>query len=189
MRRRNSSITRTTTDGRGSNANFLRHAERVEKEKQVAAAIAETSNSPVPGELRGATMNEQPKEWTPEDVVNISQSDMGKSMYQLVSDAHNSALADLRKYYETVRYSGLIAREANLTGQLAAKDELHVAALRILERHHEKQLASEREKVKVLVEALESIAANTCCDKCQEAALVAKAALAKVSTKQAESIV
>ena len=30
-----------------------------------------------------------------------------------------------------------------------------------------------------LREALESIAANTCCDKCQEAALVARAALAK----------
>jgi hypothetical protein len=33
---------------------------------------------------------------------------------------------------------------------------------------------------KPLVDALESIAANTCCDKCQEAALVAKSALAKV---------
>lgn len=31
-----------------------------------------------------------------------------------------------------------------------------------------------------LLEALESIAKNACCDRCQEAALVAKAALAKV---------
>ena len=33
------------------------------------------------------------------------------------------------------------------------------------------------DEVQPLRKALESIAANTCCDKCQEAALVAKAAL------------
>jgi hypothetical protein len=31
------------------------------------------------------------------------------------------------------------------------------------------------------LDALDSIAGNTCCDRCQEAALVARAALAKVS--------
>lgn len=34
---------------------------------------------------------------------------------------------------------------------------------------------------KELREALESISKNTCCDKCQETALVARAALAKVT--------
>ncbi len=43
---------------------------------------------------------------------------------------------------------------------------------------------SSREKK--LEEALESIAANTCCDKCQEAALVARAAL-KDSEAQKET--
>lgn len=37
-------------------------------------------------------------------------------------------------------------------------------------------LEAERDALR---EALESIAANTCCDRCQEAALVARAALAK----------
>ncbi len=45
------------------------------------------------------------------------------------------------------------------------------------------QLASEMDALEAerdaLREALESIAANTCCDRCQEAALVARAALAK----------
>lgn len=41
---------------------------------------------------------------------------------------------------------------------------------------HEKLEAAER-RITGLVAALESIAANTCCDRCQEAALVARAAL------------
>jgi len=41
----------------------------------------------------------------------------------------------------------------------------------------EVELEVEREREKGLREALESIARNTCCDKCHEAALVARAAL------------
>ena len=39
-------------------------------------------------------------------------------------------------------------------------------------------------EIERLREALESIAANTCCDKCQEAALVARAALASTDPQQ-----
>lgn len=39
------------------------------------------------------------------------------------------------------------------------------------------QRSSDAERVARYEEALRSIAANTCCDKCQEAALVARAAL------------
>jgi hypothetical protein len=44
--------------------------------------------------------------------------------------------------------------------------------------HELDQLRAERE---ALCDALRSIAANTCCDRCQESALVARAALVKVS--------
>lgn len=40
-----------------------------------------------------------------------------------------------------------------------------------------REAAEDRAEIKALRAALESIATNTCCDKCQEAALVAKAAL------------
>lgn len=41
-------------------------------------------------------------------------------------------------------------------------------------------LVNHAEAIRDLVVAMESIAKNTCCDKCQEAALVAKSALAKL---------
>ena len=48
------------------------------------------------------------------------------------------------------------------------------------------QFFSERDRLRAsnagLLEALQSIAANTCCDKCQEAALVARAAIERVAT-------
>lgn len=44
-----------------------------------------------------------------------------------------------------------------------------------LNLHHD--LARANEKIERLREALRSIASNTCCDGCQEAALVARAAL------------
>ena len=51
----------------------------------------------------------------------------------------------------------------------ALADRLDDERMNLIER-----LADENERLR---EALESIAANACCDKCQEAALVAKAAL------------
>jgi len=47
------------------------------------------------------------------------------------------------------------------------------------------QMIKERDRyVETLETALRSIAANTCCDKCQEAALVARAALAGEKKEQ-----
>ena len=51
----------------------------------------------------------------------------------------------------------------------ALADRLDDERMNLIER-----LADENERLR---EALESIAANACCDRCQEAALVAKAAL------------
>ena len=51
----------------------------------------------------------------------------------------------------------------------ALADRLDDERMNLIER-----LADENERLR---EALESIAANACCDRCQEAALVARAAL------------
>ena len=48
-------------------------------------------------------------------------------------------------------------------------------------------MRQKRDLVERLREALRSIAANTCCDRCQEAALVARAALGTLDT-QAETV-
>jgi len=57
--------------------------------------------------------------WTPDYVANLIENCCWPS--KKVAEAHNAALA--------------------------AKDELHAAALQVLERHHQQQLAAEREKV------------------------------------------
>ena len=41
------------------------------------------------------------------------------------------------------------------------------------------RISADAETIRALREALRSIAANTCCERCQEAALVARAALAQ----------
>ena len=41
----------------------------------------------------------------------------------------------------------------------------------------EHEIVSLKQRIEALEKALRSIAANTCCDSCQEAALVARAAL------------
>lgn len=56
----------------------------------------------------------------------------------------------------------------------ALADRLDDERMNLIER-----LADENERLR---EALESIAANACCDRCQEAALVAKAALRREET-------
>jgi hypothetical protein len=90
---------------------------------------------------------------------------------ELMVVSHQLGLADKENF--ELRQQLAAEREKNdeLTKQIAIG----------LKRENElsKELAAEREKVKTLVEALRSIAENTCCDRCQEAALVARAALAK----------
>jgi hypothetical protein len=61
----------------------------------------------------------QPQEWTAETIARFATT--GERSWQSIADAHNAALADLRKYYETVRYRGLIEREARLSDELAAE--------------------------------------------------------------------
>lgn len=60
------------------------------------------------------------------------------------------------------------AQTVNYTGPL----------LKDTEAYESKALAEAADRIEALETALRSIAANTCCDKCQEAALVARAALA-----------
>jgi len=53
-----------------------------------------------------------------------------------------------------------------------------VMALYVNERDHAADIIeNQKKRIEQLEAALRSIAANTCCDKCQEAALVARAAL------------
>jgi hypothetical protein len=60
----------------------------------------------------------KPHKWTTEMVIAMGVDDVGLA-YE-IAYAHNAALD--------------------------AKDELHAAALQVLERHHQKQLAAERER-------------------------------------------
>jgi hypothetical protein len=61
-------------------------------------------------------------------------------------------------------------------------DRLEWAAFKMCQRGHHEDFASDvmteaKARIEALEAALRSIAANTCCDKCQEAAFVACAAL------------
>jgi hypothetical protein len=142
-------------------------------------------------------MSEQPQEWTPEgtSVLMILDEETGDRDYfhctnernaKVAADAHNAALADLNDLWTRASEQAetlaeyLVDAKAELAAERGRCERGLCAGAALFASQAEKSLASEQEKAKALVEALESIASNTCCDKCQEAALVAKAALAKV---------
>lgn len=84
----------------------------------------------------------------------------------------SAVLKDLRRQHAEIEV---------LTAKVKAReDEILTHSEAVYEAT--KLLSEEREKNERLREALESIAANACCDRCQEAALVAKAALRREET-------
>lgn len=108
-----------------------------------------------------------------------------RKAYGLVRDAHEDTAKELSKY---IRLSGDQIDEIErlrkrdgfiniLDKQIVAKDA-EIERLRDeLEIAYAASRSEDIEEIERLREALKSIAANTCCDNCQEAALVARAAL------------
>jgi hypothetical protein len=90
--------------------------------------------------------------------ISVEDGQFDVAVEKLISELHQSAEAA----------EGEVARLGRLNAEWSKCNLQIVAKCSSVER----QLAELRE-------ALERIAANTCCDRCQEAALVARAALTK----------
>ena len=96
----------------------------------------------------------------------VNSTEVSDEVASIFEDA--MGFGDTQKHFEPPLQAGCTPTDpADLKRQIMSwnewKNEREWWALHEIER---------------LREALQSIAANTCCDKCQEAALVAKAALA-----------
>jgi alkylhydroperoxidase family enzyme len=85
------------------------------------------------------------------------------------------------RYVRGNLYDGALARIAELEAALADPNAVHANMLsgRIAKPRWQQIKHLYPVEIAKLEAALRSIAANTCCDKCQEAALVARAALGR----------
>ncbi len=93
-------------------------------------------------------MSTQPKptgEWTVSTIdewISLNPS----TWRSVIAFEHKAALdaADDKWRIRFEQFGKIVLKQKET--ELAAKDELHAAALQVLERHHQKQLADEREK-------------------------------------------
>lgn len=76
-------------------------------------------------------------------------------------------------------HDGVMSREPFISFWSPTLNKFYCDPTHYIAVKYHLQSSADANRVAVLEAALRSIAANTCCDKCQEAGLVARAALAK----------
>jgi len=93
-----------------------------------------------------------------------------QSTFAKVEQADRDAAADI---YRRFRYGATVEIQAKIRREIERGDRDTDPIVQAFARYRQADLSA----AKNLREALESIAANGCCNSCQEAALVARAAL------------
>ena len=94
-----------------------------------------------------------------------------------LADELDVASLGIRGCLEALSAAALRLQHAGNMGLLADNERLRAENERLRDELRQSGIDHTRAENERLREALKSIAANACCDRCQEAALVAKAAL------------